>query len=453
MRFWFPALFMFSTAVSAAEPVLVPRLYDTEQELGLSEIEQNFIMDRLAGLDLDACQDKRQIQTLPRNDFRKLEFQHGPYRINLVVQPDVMRSNLALFYFQDDNSVQTFSKCDHPVILPVLAIMSTSESGTANEQDNLVQNRRQTMVTRQQVMALHSYLTSYEPNILMVRSDSDDSSSAYMDFTVSSKSPLFPNLKWMNNNLDVVARQLEKFTPQDDGIFIQPYLAFTGRFSQYLGSRASSPVVARRFNPSMFIRTWTSSESFLDMGLAHESNGQRLNSTLSYQSEIQTLLDEGVSLESATEIARDAISRGWDYTFMEWHYDWSARLVSNLQVRHYLHDGPLQGESEEYNTWEGFGEVNRPRRQYDGVKLELLYDFSRSRCLLGENFICFQDVSLIQETGYSAMFEHNTTTLEMTGNFFGLPVFFWGRSGYNSDIIDYYRQSNSWGLGIELLSR
>ena len=453
MRFWIPTLIFWSLNVAAATSPLQPRLYDPDREISLNEVEQDFIMDRLLKLDLEACLDKRQIQSLPRNDFRKLEFDHGPFRVSLVVQPDVMRSNLALFYLQEGSTIRTYSECEQPVILPVLAILSTSEAGIDNALTDVIHERPQTLVTRQQVMAMHSYLTSYEPNRLMARGDSDDSSSAYMDFIVSSKHPLIPNLNWLNHGLDMVAARLEELTPQEDGIFIQPYLSFTGRFSQYIGARDSSPVVARRFNPSMFLRTWTSSESYLDMGLAHESNGQRLNSATAYQSEIQTLLDEGNSLDSATEVARDAISRGWDYTFMEWHYDWSARLVSNLHVRHYLADGPLQGASEEYNDWEGFGSASRPRSHYDGVKLELLYDFSRSRCLLGENFICFQDISLIQETGYSAMFDNNTTTLEMTGNFFGLPVFFWGRSGYNSDIVDYYRHSNSWGLGIELLSR
>ena len=55
-----------------------------------------------------------------------------------------------------------------------------------------------------------------------------------------------------------------------------------------------------------------------------------------------------------------------------------------------------------------------------------------------------------QETGYSGLFKHNTTTVEFTTDFFGLPVQLWSRNGYASDLVDYYRYTKSWGLGIEL---
>jgi hypothetical protein len=51
------------------------------------------------------------------------------------------------------------------------------------------------------------------------------------------------------------------------------------------------------------------------------------------------------------------------------------------------------------------------------------------------------------------MFEHNTTTLELTTDFFGMPIQLWGKSGYNNNLVDYYDYTTSWGLGIELLSR
>ena len=95
----------------------------------------------------------------------------------------------------------------------------------------------------------------------------------------------------------------------------------------------------------------------------------------------------------------------------------------------------------------------RPRRQYDGVSVDVQYNFSESRCLLGSSPICFRKLQLTQETGYSAMFENNSTTLELTSDFFGLPIQVWSRTGYNSSLVDYYKYSNSWGLGIELISR
>ena len=108
--------------------------------------------------------------------------------------------------------------------------------------------------------------------------------------------------------------------------------------------------------------------------------------------------------------------------------------------------------SEEYYTWEDNGTQLRPRRQYDGVRLKLQYNFNRSRCFLGDSFVCFKELELTQETGYSAMFDNNTTTVEFTADLFGLPIQLWGRTGYNSDLVDYYNYSNSWGLGFELVT-
>jgi hypothetical protein len=170
----------------------------------------------------------------------------------------------------------------------------------------------------------------------------------------------------------------------------------------------------------------------------------------------ESLEREGAAFEANGEsraYARDGLSRGWDYTSLNWQRSWNENLVSQLRLRHYLTNGPLQGRREEYDSWEDGGTRLRPRRQYDGVNLELQYNFNQSRCLLGSLPICFRRLKLTQETGYSALFENNTTTLEFTTDFFGLPIQLWTRTGYNSDIVDYYNYSNSWGVGIELNSR
>ena len=51
------------------------------------------------------------------------------------------------------------------------------------------------------------------------------------------------------------------------------------------------------------------------------------------------------------------------------------------------------------------------------------------------------------------MFDRNTTTLELTTDIYGLPLHFWGKTGYNNDLIDYYDYTNSWGIGLEFISR
>ena len=33
----------------------------------------------------------------------------------------------------------------------------------------------------------------------------------------------------------------------------------------------------------------------------------------------------------------------------------------------------------------------------------------------------------------------------------GIPLYFWERTGYISDLVDYYKYTNSWGIGMEFL--
>lgn len=414
------------------------------QTATLSELDIQFMLGRLADYDFkQLCTDQSRVVEPPRNDFRRLEFYQGDTHVSLVVQPDVMRSNFALFYVEDAPGYLTYTKCQSLQILPVLAIVATAA----------VAEDESSVATRQQVMAQHSTLTGHEPTRLMARTDSDDISDYFMDFTVSLKYPLFQHSTLLNEAYSTISRGVDRLTGNENGLFIQPYLSFTGRFSQYIGSRESAPVVARRFNPALFVRTWSSANSYLDIGLAHESNGQQIDTEASYQRAVQAYLDAGESALNADAYARDGISRGWDYSFMEWRKEWDLQLATRLQLRHYLSDGPMQNGIEEYYTWEDDGYRNRPRQQYDGIRLAFDYDFGGSRCLSGNSFICFQRLTLSQETGYSNPFDNNTTTLELTTNFFGLPIQLWTRSGYNSDLVDYYNYSHSWGLGIELLGR
>ncbi|HWK54569.1 MAG TPA: hypothetical protein VNR18_09375 [Hyphomicrobiales bacterium] len=433
---------VLSTSVLAQLP---PAITDSEGLAAeLTELDSQFILSRLIDYDFEQlCSDRQRVVEPPRNDFRRLEFFRGDTHISLVVQPDVMRSNFAVFYVEDAPGYLTYAKCQTLQILPVLAIVATAT----------ITEDAASVATRQEVMAQNSALTGYEPTRLMARSDSDDISDYYMDFTVSVKHPLFQNSMLLNRAYSAVSKGVDKLTGEENGLFIQPYFSFTGRFSQYIGSRESAPVVARRFNPTLFVRTWSSSGSYMDVGLAHESNGQQIDTQASYQRAVQAYLDAGEPQLRAEAYARDGISRGWDYSFVEWRKEWDLRLATRVQLRHYLSDGPFQHGIEDYATWEDDGYRNRPRQQYDGITLAFDYDFGGSRCLSGNSFICFQRLTLSQDTGYSNPFDNTTTTLELTSNFFGLPIQLWTRSGYNSDLVDYYNYSHSWGVGIELLGR
>lgn len=405
-----------------------------------STVETSFIESRFALLDLNTCT-AAPLATQPRLDYRRLELLYGDDLVlKLHVAPDVLRSNEILLYSGSASAGWTeYSNCETDVLLPVLALMVTTD----------LQESTAPSLMRQRVVARNSGLTSHEPSRLLARWDSDDQNDLFMDFTVSSKHPILPRSKTINEAYDNVTEAMEHFIPGESEYYMQLYMAFTGRFSQYISSRESSPVVARRFNPELFYRLWSDTTDYFDLGLGHESNGQRLDTP-------EAFAFAGTDFEQNGEpayYARDSLSRGWDYTMLTWQRPWNERLVTQLKLRHYLDKGPMQGSPEEYNTWEDEGYRNRPRHQYDGLSLNFQYRFPQSRCLLGSLPICFRRVGLTQETGIGKPLDNHTSTLELTSDFFGLPLTFWARTGYNSDLVDYYRYSNSWGLGIELISR
>ena len=290
-------------------------------------------------------------------------------------------------------------------------------------------------------------LTNHEPNKLLARMDSNDINRLYMDATVSIKHPV------LSPAVDDLASIFEIDETRN---LPSLYFAFSGRFSQYIGSRESAPVVARRYNPELFLRVWRDGgydrgdPAYWDFGFGHESNGQQISTEAAF-----LVAEETARLNNEpVQFARDGISRGWDYLSIDWHKQWSTGFLPNLsgrtethiEYRHYLQDGLFQGAPEEYNVWENDGDAAKTRDYYDGLRLSLQYNLQGRDCLA---IVCFEKVELVHRTGYAKPFSNNTTSLEITTNIAGLPLHLWGRSGYNSDLIDYYDYVNSWGLGVE----
>jgi hypothetical protein len=333
-------------------------------------------------------------------------------------------SQLAFLEFDGDD-VFRYEECEPAHALPIVSIMEATGLELAAGE------RRRS-----------AGLTSYEPNRIGWRFDEDDVDEGYLDATVSLKYPFLHDGYYSNK-------------PFDGGL----YLAFTGRFSQYIESRESSPVVSKRFNPKLFWRYWLGDDSrYIDLGLAHESNGQNINSGEAYLRAREDLILEGQN----PDFARDYISRGWDYLSLDWKhaFDYShGKLDTYLNLKYFLDDGPFQGEPEEYNDWEGDG-VNR-RKEYDGIDLLAKYEFGKSFCLGGDAArtadgfrldVCLKKISWEYTTGYDGMFDNDTNRLEFTVDLWSFPLMFWGQTGYNSDLVDYYRQVDSWGITLELQS-
>jgi hypothetical protein len=163
-----------------------------------------------------------------------------------------------------------------------------------------------------------------------------------MDFKLSVQYQLFPKsitsiFQWLHDTIS-----FSDYLVYNSAF----YAAFTGRFGQYIGTRDSSPVVGKRFNPKLFYRLWTDRdhEEYLDFTfLGHESNGQSIDSPAEYQAAL-------ISAEKP-EVVDDQISRGWDYLELFWkkvlkQVKDQRTLSSYVSLKHFLPDGPMQ-EAEE----------------------------------------------------------------------------------------------------------
>lgn len=273
-------------------------------------------------------------------------------------------------------------------------------------------------------------LESYEPNTVGFTKDSDDE--RFLDVKLSLRYPLMPNAF--------------------RGVFPNSELSFaaTVRFAQYIDTRASSPVIGKRFNPKLIWRRFTPSAAplflqYLDFAYAHESNGQSINTHEEYLFEVRR--QEAVG--NRPEAAKDFISRGWDYLEVASKHGpqrgENRQLTIYSSFRYFLPEGLLQEKAEEYNTWEDDLE-GKPRKEVQGLALFLKHEtwFPDAKWLKGVK------LGLGLETGYSRPFRYNTLRLEARGDLAQLPILVFYQNGYNSDLALYYKRVSTIGIALEL---
>ncbi len=314
---------------------------------------------------------------------------------------------------------------------------------------------------------------TYEPIYVGYTFDEDDQ--AFLDFSLSvitSASILFPWESWNPSN---------KF-PTPGGHYDEPklfkyqprlYLAFSGRAGQYLGTRESSPVVGKRFNPVGIMRWWTrggdlttnesgglSLHDYFELSYGHESNGQRIGDIENPQSpeeenlgrtRFEALQREYALVDGDASIARDELSRGWDYLGVRWAKSWKLKegrtLFLRLDGRYYLEDGILQNGAEEYNLWEGDdywlaeydGDITRSK--VDGIRASIRLQSETLNWFFQAN-----ELQIDLATGYEDFLERVTARIELGFKYTSL----WYRYGYNSDLVNYYRKDSSFGVAIKI---
>lgn len=274
-----------------------------------------------------------------------------------------------------------------------------------------------------------SVLCGYEVTSLGLTKDSDD-------------------VKFMDFNLSVRYR-LGPFQDGDEperpsGAL---YFAFSGRFGQYVETRESSPVVSKRFEPKFFYRHWLHDDkgSYWDVAYGHESNGQSVNTAAD--------LAAARARAESPPFANDQISRGWDFVEVtrreKLGRDRNYWLEGRL--RYFLERGLFQGKPEDYNAWENDRE-GKSRKEVNGLIARFGYEVPRAResdSLLWRA-IAGNWIGIQYETGYRTPFRYNTVRFDLGARIFRIPVNLWVRKGYGSDLAQFYKDTTSKGIELQI---
>ena len=175
-------------------------------------------------------------------------------------------------------------------------------------------------------------------------------------------------------------------------------------------------------------------QDYYDVGYAHESNGQYVDSAELFASTAASV--------GGPEIAEDYISRGWDYLNYKRHLHFQAEGTNamDIDLRYYLSYGLLQKGIEEYFPWEAPRPVTQIS-QVDGIRFKVTRDVDWS---------WFKGATLFYITGYREIARWNTFRAELgftpLSDLMGVPIVVWGQTGYNVNVTQYYRIA--WSVGV-----
>ncbi len=263
-------------------------------------------------------------------------------------------------------------------------------------------------------------LQPHEPITAGYTHDSDDK--PYLDVTLSAKVRLLP-LEWTGTRNRV-------------------FLAMSTRFGFYWGTRAGSPVIGKDYHPELFWRfspTGRFGDS-VDVGYAHESNGQLVHTPQQYQDELALLHD--------AQYTDNFIHRGWDYLEVNWRQHYPADVATLFEGKYFLPDGLLQGTPDEYHTWED-NPQGKSRRDVDGLALQVEYPSSAVRFPVNSSSIASRpSLTLRYLTGYSQPLRYNTLRAEFGFQLLSLPLAIWVQRGYMSNLAMYYQRVQSFGIEL-----
>lgn len=288
-------------------------------------------------------------------------------------------------------------------------------------------------------------LQNYEKNSLKARQDSNEN--WYWHIALSQMVPL-----WHDGCVGSLA----------DDSWIHPYFVLNVDFGFYflLTERDSSPVIGKRFNPKLVItREWLKDDKgYWELAVAHESNGQDINTQNAYFDKRNALIQEGQD----PDFANDYLSRSWDY--MEARFFYACDEQNSILFSGKYFTAIFQDEMEESNSWELGENSGLARSYFDGLSLT----YKHSNFTSNSRDFKYK-LALTYTTGYEDIGRFNTFELDIAISGYTkvllktigvekefvfldhvIPTQIWFKHGYNADLVGYTEKNTIFGIGWEL---
>jgi hypothetical protein len=264
---------------------------------------------------------------------------------------------------------------------------------------------------------------------------------------------------FMDVNLSVKIR----LTPKQVLAQFRPFFAMNTRFGFYWGSRLGSPVIGKSYNPELFFRFLPQSSrtvgctdcngfeysTFFNIGYAHQSNGQLIHTFAEYQQQL--------SSTPPSSYANNFIHRGWDYVHAVWKQTFvDKRVTLYAEGKYFLPHGLLQGDEDEYHSWEDNPE-GKARDAVDGLELTIDWPSENAHFTVdSDQRFSRPNLTVRYLTGYQRFFQspfrYNSIRGEFGFQIYSLPLALWVQHGYMSSLADYYKNVDSVGIEVRFES-
>jgi len=248
---------------------------------------------------------------------------------------------------------------------------------------------------------------------------------------------------------------------------VEGFIAFSGRFAQYVYDVPSEPVIAKRINPEFFLRynhkKLGVKKFHIDLIYGHESNGMSDRDVNTSNASKTYWESEDVDGKKVIddEFYQQYLSRGWDY--------WGVRtnilscmnddLLVQFYGRYFMQKGLIFQENAEQFI-EGVDNPNhiKNRNAVDGFSFRIEYDKNFKHRYKERQKKYGYKMAYEFVSGWENLFRsfYHTHKFELgfkASMFFGtFPFRIWYKNGYMIDVATYNRRQEAMGFNLELHS-